>query len=437
MQIAFSTLGCKVNQFDTQMMEKLAGDKSYELVPFENRADVYVINTCTVTQKSNYQSRQLVRRAFRQNPYAKIVVTGCYAETHPEEIKALPGVSLVLGNAYKTNLLDYLEDCGQSQPQPQLLLINGFKKGKGLQQPILDGFRERSRIFLKIQDGCNFRCSFCIIPKARGPSRSLPMQQVMDQINRVVENGYHEVVLTGVYIGAYGNDLNPKITLSSLLQEISWKTDLKRLRISSMDPKDFNRDLIETLCHLPNLCHHLHIPLQSGNDQILIKMRRGYTAGFFKGLILELKQRLTDIHLSTDIMVGFPGETEGQFQETFDLLKALPIASFHVFPFSTRPGTPASEMRGQVSCHKKKERVALLRDLSSEKEDTFKRSFVGKKMEIIILKKGKESIGISRNYINVAILDTTNHLPVPLSLTKTRIAFLKDGQLYGRIESAV
>ncbi|HEX9757283.1 MAG TPA: tRNA (N(6)-L-threonylcarbamoyladenosine(37)-C(2))-methylthiotransferase MtaB [Nitrospiria bacterium] len=398
MQVAFATLGCKVNQFDTTMMESLAGGKGYQIVGFDTRADVYIINTCTVTLKSNYQSRQLVRKAVRQNPKARIIVTGCYAETYPDEIKSIPGVDVVLGNAYKKNILEYLEGCGAAEPQT---LVNGFEEGKNLQQPFVDGERDRSRVFLKVQDGCNFRCTFCIIPKARGPSRSLPPQQIIDQITLLVNKGYNEIVLTGVYLGAYGRDIHPKVSLATLLQEISTRTQLSRIRLSSIDPKDFNSELIETLCNLPNLCHHLHIPLQSGDDLILKRMRRGYTTGFFISLVNELKKKMDDLFIGTDVMVGFPGEGLPQFENTYQLLSSLPITSFHVFPFSNRPGTPAARMKNQVPDLQKKDRAERLRVLSKQKEELFKNKFIGRTLPFVMLKGEKGPVGLSHNYLKV------------------------------------
>ncbi len=433
MQIAFTTLGCKVNQFDTAMMESLVEGRSHELVPFNERADVYVINTCTVTQKSDYQSRQLIRRAIRQNPRAKIIVTGCYAETHPEEVRQIPGVHLVLGNAQKIRLLEQLEDCGQSISSR--ILVDGFEKREVLQQPLLNGGRERTRIFLKIQDGCNFRCSFCIIPKARGPSRSLPVAQVIEQIHHLVQSGYQEVVLTGVYLGAYGQDLTPLYSLSKLLMEIAGKTSLPRLRLSSIDPRDFDKELLEALGSLANLCQHLHIPLQSGDDQVLHRMRRGYTSAFYRQLVLELKERLPDLWLGTDVMVGFPGEGETQFQRTFQLLEALPVTSLHVFPYSTRPGTPASTMRGQISAFLKQKRGERLRKLSQEKEEVFKRRFLGRLMPILIQEEvGGRLQGISHNYLKVQIpkekgLENFKNRLVPVQIDR-----LEDGKLIGHPE---
>jgi len=430
LQVAFATLGCKVNQFDTAMMEKLTGERFHQIVGFESQADVYIINTCTVTQKSNYQSRQLVRRAIRQNPRAKIIVTGCYAETHPDEIQRIPGVDVVLGNAYKKNILDYLEGCGSAEPQ---ILINGFEREKSLHLPLLGEVRERSRMFLKIQDGCNFRCSFCIIPKARGPSRSLPPKQIIDQINHLVGLGYNEIVLTGVYLGAYGKDIHPRTSLSELLEEISTRTKLSRLRLSSIDPKDFDRELIETLCHLPNLCQHLHIPLQSGDDEILKRMRRGYTSGFFIDLVSELKNRIQDLYIGTDVMVGFPGEAINQFENTYQLLNSLPVSSYHVFPFSIRPGTPAADMKSQVPDLQKKERGERLRKLSKQKESNYKRRFIRRTMPFLILRGEKEPIGLSHNYLKVKLNEEVMKDSWIGRLFNIQIVSLLNEQLYGTL----
>lgn len=382
MKIAFCTLGCKVNQFDTAAMQSQARAGAHDVVEFEQPADVYVINTCSVTGRSNHESRQLVRRALRSNPHAKVVVTGCYAQTHPRELMQIDGVTLVLGTQERNHWLTYLGACEQVAG-PVLAARAAFDSGPP-PQPLLRQFDGRARFFLKVQDGCDFDCSFCIIPRARGPSRTVPPERVLEQVALAVEHGYQEIVLTGVNLGLYGRDLRPKWSLARLVERILIRTSLPRLRLSSIEPKTVTPALVELFAAEERLCRHFHIPLQSGDAALLVRMRRHYTPRFYRTLIERLAHRFDHAGFGTDVLVGFPGETEARFENTYRLLQALPFGYFHVFPFSPRPQTPAERMRGQVAPRLRAERVDRLQELARAKARARKRSQLGRMLRIAV-----------------------------------------------------
>ena len=339
MKIAFHTLGCKVNQFDTEIMKEQALQVYHQIVPFDEKADVYVINTCSVTGKSDYQSRQWVRRALRTSPDARIIVTGCYAQTHPEELLKIKGVDLVIGTQERRDWLSYLGGCDKA------VYLNLDFSGEPLEQPFIHRFEEHTRAFVKVQDGCDARCSFCLIPRARGASRSVKVERVIEQIGWLVANGYQEVVLTGINLGFYGRDFHPKFSLSQLIRRILTETDLPRLRVSSMEPKTITPDLIDVLASSSRICRHFHIPLQCGDDDILKRMNRHYSRTYYQDIVMILRERITGACIGTDVMVGFPGEGEREFQNTYRLLSDIPLGYFHVFTYSARAQTPAALMK--------------------------------------------------------------------------------------------
>jgi len=291
MKIAFATLGCKTNQYETSLMcEDLS--EGNEIIQFDQEADIYIINTCTVTHKADYQSRQLVRRAIRKGQNAKVIVTGCYAERKPDELKALVGAHLVVGNSAKNNIAGFLNGLSRG---------NNSESGGSTIRCKATFNTGRTRAFLKVQDGCNYNCSYCIVPFARGRSRSASLKNVFEEVKVLVDAGYKEVVLTGIQLGAYGEDFNPKTNLCELLKELLKIKGNFRLRLSSIEPKDITPELIELIKYSPNICRHLHIPLQSGDDDILMAMGRNYTSSFYKEMIMELISEIPDIGIGTDI----------------------------------------------------------------------------------------------------------------------------------------
>ncbi|MBI3595650.1 MAG: MiaB/RimO family radical SAM methylthiotransferase, partial [Nitrospirae bacterium] len=324
MKIAFHTLGCKVNQFDTAVMEDLTREADHDIVPFEQPADVYVINTCSVTAHADQESRRLVRQVKRRNPASRIIMTGCYAQTHPEELSKIQGVDLILGNREKQDLAAYLGGCERSEGP--VVGVGGLFSPGPLIQPVLRQFTGHTRFFLKIQDGCDYRCSFCLIPRARGPGRSLLPEKVIEQTAALVEQGCQELVLTGVNLGTYGRDFLPKQSLSGLLRLLLDRTRIARIRLSSLEPKTATPELVEVVKSSPRICRHFHIPLQSGDNGILKKMNRHYSRSYYRRLILSLAEQFPDAGIGTDVMVGFPEEGEAEYRNTYELLDELPMS---------------------------------------------------------------------------------------------------------------
>jgi len=431
-KVAISTLGCKVNQYESAgILEKL--DKTIFLpVPFHTKADCYIINTCTVTGRTDYQSRQIIRRAIRINPDASIIVTGCYAQVAPEDIARIPGVTLIAGTAEKENISQIIKHLVKGDPQ---LLVSDIRQAREFSRLSPLKFPGRTRAFLKIQDGCNSFCSYCIVPYARGPSKSLPEREVFHKIKTLARTGYREMVLTGIHLGVYGEDLVPPSNLINVLSYVEKNKSVERLRLSSIEITEITDDMIRLMKKSSTVCRHLHIPLQSGDDRILSAMRRNYDSAFFKKRMEEIHQALPDIALGIDVMVGFPGEGEEAFTTTLKLVEELPVAYLHVFPYSERPGTPAKELPGKVNEVVKKKRSEIMRNLGRLKTNTFAERFIREELAVLVEdKKDKDTgfmKGFSDNYIPVVIRNgnssLVNHI-VNVIPDESR-----DGKLYGRI----
>ncbi len=403
-RVALATLGCKVNHYETAgLLEKLQ-DKGITVVPFPSPADLYIINTCTITSKTDFQSRQLIRRAYRANPSAPIIVTGCYAQTAPEDIAALPGVRMVAGTEMKTKIPDILEEILNGSPRVD---VGNMDRKLPFSELPVRRFSEQTRAYLKVQDGCNMFCSYCIIPYARGRSRSLPEEGVIRNLKVLTSAGHREVILTGICLGAYGKDLLTNSSLMTLLQRIEEETDLERLRISSLNPKDITVDMINHLRGSRRVCRHLHISMQSGDDRILSLMKRDYTTGQVSELISHLQSEIPDIAIGMDIITGFPGERKEEFQNTRDFIENLKLAYLHVFPYSRRSGTVAAALPDQVLKADSKERAQILREIGSRKRDEFNGGFIGKELSVLVEgSRDKETgwvKGFSDNYVPVLI----------------------------------
>lgn len=381
-------------------MQEQARQKAHRIVPFEEEADVYVVNTCSVTEGGDAQSRQIIRRALRHNPRARIVVTGCYAQTNPEALSQIRGVDLVLGTRERDDWTDYLENDlgGCEKAVAPLKAVSAQIPRAPVEQPLIQRFEGRTRAFVKVQDGCDARCSFCLIPRARGPSRSVPAERVIEQVRLLVEAGYLEVVLTGVNLGFYGRDFRPKGGLAALIRQILERTSVRRLRLSSVEPKTLTAELKELLASSPRICRHLHIPLQSGDDGILRRMNRHYRSAYYRRLVEGLAARLPGFGFGTDVMVGFPGEGEEEFQQTYQLLSRLPFSYFHVFSYSPRPQTPAAQMTEQVSGSVRTRRSRRLRALAAEKQRAFQKRFLGQVLEVLVEEARDPSTGLLRGY---------------------------------------
>ncbi len=403
--VAIVTLGCKTNQFESAAMLEQLTDNGYSQVDFEAGADLVIVNTCTVTAATDSQSRNLIRRAQRLNPAARIVVTGCYAQINPAELQKLPGVSLIIGNEEKKELLWLLTQAQQNDRNEITTLVTDIRAVQRCSPPDLHTFAQRSRAFVQIQNGCDAFCSYCIIPYARGASRSVPIEQVVAQIERLEMSGYREIVLTGIHIGGYGQDLDKGISLLTLLRAIEDCEFTGRVRLGSIEPTELPLELRNYLAQASWLCSHLHIPLQTGDDDILRRMNRHYDTAFFADLLADLHQRNFAMAIGLDVICGFPGETEEHFSRTYRLLEQLPFSHLHVFPFSRRPGTPAATMPDQVAPAIIKERAARLRSLGEKKLRQFSRRFIG--AELLMLVEGGVSNGqrkgLSENYLTLLI----------------------------------
>lgn len=402
--VAFATLGCKLNQVDTREIERLLESKGFRTVPFEEPAHVYVVNTCTVTGKADFSDRQMIRRAIARNPQALVVVTGCYAQTAPDAIARIPGVDLILGNQEKYQLAGLLDSL-KKRVKP-LVRVGDISKARTLPAVPFTKFSGRSRAFVKIQDGCQHRCAFCIVPYARGPSRSQETERVVDQIHELVDSGYREVVLTGVDMGHYGWDLMPRTSLAALLRLIlSEIHGLSRLRLSSILPAYFTPELVEVISGSPVIAPHLHIPLQSGSDRILRIMRRPYNTRIYQSLLEKLSEVIPTLGLGTDVIVGFPGETEADFDATREFIRALPFSYLHVFSYSDRKGTEATRLPDHVPPRLIVQRSKILRDLSQAKRLEFGRRLLNQPQEVLVLETRDKAtgllIGLTGNYVEL------------------------------------
>ncbi|WP_316571974.1 tRNA (N(6)-L-threonylcarbamoyladenosine(37)-C(2))-methylthiotransferase MtaB [Neobacillus sp. YIM B06451] len=403
--VAFHTLGCKVNHYETEAIWQLFKQEGYERVEFESSSDVYIINTCTVTNTGDKKSRQVIRRAIRKNPDAVICVTGCYAQTSPAEIMAIPGVDIVVGTQDRVKMLDYIAQYKQER-QP----INGVRnimKNRVYEELDVPAFTDRTRASLKIQEGCNNFCTFCIIPWARGLMRSRDPKEVIRQAQQLVNAGYKEIVLTGIHTGGYGEDLKD-YNLAALLRDLEAEVKgLKRLRISSIEASQNTDEVIQVINDSKLVVRHLHIPLQSGSDTVLKRMRRKYTMEFFGERLDRLKEALPGLAVTSDVIVGFPGETEEEFMETYNFVKEHKFSELHVFPYSKRTGTPAARMEDQVDEEVKNERVHRLIALSDQLAKEYASQFEGEVLEVIPEEEFKEGgqsglyVGYTDNYLKV------------------------------------
>ena len=399
--VAFHTLGCKVNHYETEAIWQLFKDANYERVEFETNADVFVINTCTVTNTGDKKSRQIIRRAIRQNPDAVVCVTGCYAQTSSAEIMEIPGVDIVVGTQDRHKLLDYIQQF-QDERQP----INGvgnIMKNRTYEELEVPYFTDRTRASLKIQEGCNNFCTFCIIPWARGLMRSRDPEKVVEQATQLVNSGYKEIVLTGIHTGGYGQDLK-NYNLAQLLRDLDTIEGLERIRISSIEASQLTDEVIDVIGNSNKVVRHLHIPLQSGSDDVLKRMRRKYTMAHFSERLTKLHQALPDLAVTSDVIVGFPGESEDEFQETYDFIVNHHFSELHVFPYSPRIGTPAARMDNQIEEETKNVRVHKLISLSNQLAKEYASKFEDEVLEVIPEEMGEEPhtlVGYADNYMKV------------------------------------
>lgn len=429
-KVALTTLGCKVNQFESAAFLSELQERGAELVPFSHKADVYIINTCAVTGKAGAQSRQVIRRALRTNKKARLVVTGCYAQIASAEILDIADTPIcIVGNGFKHRLVDIAladKHCDLE------MHMGDISRPREICPLTVTSFGDRTRAYLKVQDGCNSICSYCIVPYARGRSRSYTPDKVVEQARIFAGQGYKELVLTGIHLGHYGHELEPAVTLVHLVKRLLAEELGLRLRLSSLEPTEISDELLDLMAGAPAIAPYLHIPLQSGDDGILKAMRRRYPAATFAAVVEKSLARLPDAAIGVDVLVGFPGEDDKAFANTYDLLASLPVSYLHVFPYSKRPGTPAAAMADQVPKAIKEERVALLRDLDHKKREAFYRKYLGTTQDILVEGRRRDGVmrGFSGNYIPVFFEGAAS---LANSVVPARLTELCDGGVRGKV----
>jgi threonylcarbamoyladenosine tRNA methylthiotransferase MtaB len=412
-RVAFFTLGCKLNSYETESLRGVFHQHQYDIVDFEQPADYYVINTCAVTGHAEADARQLIRSVTKKNPAARVIVTGCYAQRDARTLAAMPEVALVVGNAEKTQLFRLFEDTIHLPGTGGRVVTSPIFKTAPRERFSFGGLGDSAtvspftRATIKVQDGCNDFCSFCIIPHLRGKSSSRPVTAILEHARALAAAGYKEIDLTGVHTGAYGEDLAPPTTLLAMLEHLVLVEGIERIRLNSIEPTAVSDALLDFLAASPKICKHLHICLQSGDDEILRRMRRHYDVAFYEQLIAKVMARMPECGLGSDMLIGFPGETEAHFERTYRVVERLPFSYLHVFSYSARPGTPAAKYPDQVHPAAKKERSQRLRELGRTKKNAFAERFIGR--ELTILLEGKRDkarqllSGLTETYIRVHV----------------------------------
>ncbi|MBS4912802.1 MAG: tRNA (N(6)-L-threonylcarbamoyladenosine(37)-C(2))-methylthiotransferase MtaB [Veillonella sp.] len=410
--VAFTTLGCRVNQYDTDAMRGLFIDSGYTPVDFDEKADIYVINTCSVTNMGERKSRQLIRKAKRTNEDAYIIVTGCYAQLAPDAIAAIEGVNLVIGTNNRNKVVELVEQLESTEKQINIVR-NIMEQSTFEEMPLYGDEIDKARAFMKIQEGCNNYCTFCIIPYTRGKLKSRRVDDILEEAKRLVAHGYKEIVLTGIHLGNYGVELPDKPNLAHVVKALLTIDGLQRIRLGSIESVEVSDELIDLMANEPRFCTHLHLPLQAGSDHILKLMNRHYKLQDFKDLVAMLRNRIPGLAITTDIIAGFPGETDEDFDETMNTVKEIGFTHIHAFPYSIREGTPAATMENQVPEAVKKTRVALLNSLGQQGLTNFANTLIGKKAEILVEREvDGYYVGFTNEYIHGKIKKEDADYPI-------------------------
>lgn len=421
-RVAFATLGCKVNLYDTEAVMSLFRRAGYDVVDFDSESDVYIINTCTVTGRAAAKSRQLIRQAVRRSPLAVVAVMGCYTQTNPEDVAAITGVDLVVGNHDHQRMVEMVEQAAAAAG-PVRAVNNIFRAAREFEDIPLDTFATRTRAVVKVQDGCNIFCTFCIIPYARGKPRSRRPESVLAEVDRLAAEGYREVVLTGVHLGSYGKDAAGEFTLEGLVESIAAVPGIDRVRLSSLEPGHVTDRLIDLMTQNPRVCPHLHLSLQSGSAGVLERMRRAYTAAEYRERVERIGSALPDVGLTTDIIVGFPGETVAEHAESMAFVREMGFMRIHVFPYSAREGTRAAGFPDQLPKSVKEQRVREMIALGDELAAAYGRRFLGRRLEMLAEEEADAGPGwlegYTGNYIRVRIPggDELRNTVIPVRLT--------------------
>ena len=422
-RVAFTTLGCKVNQFETEVIEGLFAKRGYEIVSFDDTADVYVINTCSVTHVGEKKSRQLIRRAARLNPQALIVVTGCYAQIAPDQVASIPGVDIIIGTQDRHKIVDLVES-GRSERR-QLLAVSDIMQAGDFEDIPLLTKPGRTRAFLKIQEGCDNYCTYCIIPYTRGHLRSRPLASVVDEATKLAAAGFKEIVLTGIHLGAYGRDIGG-LSLHDAVVKLLEIPELSRIRLSSLESIEVSEELIEIMLSNAKVCRHLHLPLQAGSNDVLRRMNRHYSIEEYRRQINGLMNRVPDLAITTDIIVGFPGETDEIFSLSLDYIAQLDLAKIHVFPYSPRSGTPAASYPDQVTEEVKKRRTKEMQKLGEKLAKNYRSRFIARESDVLFETEANGILeGLTGNYLRVYVKGSDS-LIGEIRTTKL-IADCKDG----------
>ncbi|WP_346937958.1 tRNA (N(6)-L-threonylcarbamoyladenosine(37)-C(2))-methylthiotransferase MtaB [uncultured Clostridium sp.] len=403
MKVALYTLGCRVNSYESEAMAEKFIKEGYEVVSFDEFSDVYVINTCTVTNMGDKKSRQMIGRARRHNPEAIIAVVGCYSQIASDEIAQIEGVDVVLGSRNKGDIVHWVNRAREESKQ--VVEVKDVLKDNKFEELAINEYQDKTRAFLKIQDGCNRFCSYCLIPFARGGVCSKEPEQILKEVKDLSKNGFKEIILSGVHTASYGVDLKGNWDLVKILEEINRIEGIERIRIGSIDPTFFTEGVIERICNLEKMCPHFHLSLQSGCDATLRRMNRKYTAQEYKDVVENLRKHMKDVSITTDIIAGFPGESNGEFEDTYEFLKRIKLSKMHIFKYSKRTGTKAAEMPFQVDGLIKEERSKKLIELNNTLEVEFMEKFIGREMRVLYEEaiSGKENtyVGYTENYIKV------------------------------------
>lgn len=431
-KVAFVTLGCKTNQYETDALMDIFYKNRFEVVDFDDYANIYVINTCTVTSISDKKSRQMIRRAKKNNPESIVVAVGCYAQISPDEVSAIEDVDIVIGTDARSGIISYIEEYKAGITAKPFVIVEDIMKIKVFEEMTISNITTHTRAFIKIQEGCNQFCTYCIIPYARGRVRSRELVHIIDEIKLLTQKGYKEFVLTGIHIGSYGLDLE-NIKLIDLLEEIQLIDGVVRVRLGSVEPRLITDEFINRIKPLDKLCDHFHLSLQSGSDSVLKRMNRKYTTDEFYSAVLKLREIYDNPSITTDIIVGFPGETDQEFKQTMEFVNKVNFSEIHVFQFSKREGTPAAVMTDQVDNSVKKLRSEQLISLAHNLSEAYKQAFLGNHLEILIEEqKDNCFFGHSKNYLSVVIDDSQDKLNQG-SLYTVKVSKILDSKLYTTI----
>lgn len=405
MRVAFYTLGCRVNQYESEAMAEKFIKDGYEVVDYSDFADVYVINTCTVTNMGDKKSRQIINRAKKENSEAIVAVVGCYSQIATNEVSSIDSVDVVLGTRNKGDIVYYVNKARETQEKQ--VVVNEVLRNKVFEDLDIEEYQDKTRAFLKIQDGCNRFCTYCLIPFARGNICSKNPQKVLNEVERLANHGFKEVILSGIHIASYGMEFDEQYTLVDLLEKIEEIDGIERVRIGSIEPKFFTDDVISRIKKMKKLCPHFHLSLQSGCTSVLSRMNRRYTADEYEKIVRLLRENIKDVSITTDVIVGFPGETDTEFNETYEFLKRIKLTKTHVFKYSKREGTKAAVMPNQVDGNIKEIRSKKLIELNDINEEAFTKNLIGNEVYVLIEQKVKNTEntyeGYTSNYVKVEI----------------------------------